>query len=45
MENEVKNTTENRKQEFLAKHGIWLMVLGLVAIIFILKYILIFFES
>jgi hypothetical protein len=44
MENNEKKL-EKGKQKFVSKYGVWLMVLGLIATIYILKYIFIFFEK
>lgn len=45
MDNIKENNSESVKKKFVEKYGVWLMLVGLVAIIYILKYILEYIEK
>lgn len=44
MENTVNNTGEENPR-FFDKYGVWIILLGLVALIFVFKYILVFIDK
>ncbi len=40
MKKETENLEENNKQTFIEKHGILILTVGLIATIFILKFLI-----
>lgn len=45
MENNIEKQSENTTKTFKEKYGIWMMLVGLIAIIYALKFILEFIEK
>ena len=44
MENVVKESG-SEKPKFTEKYGVWLMLIGLVALVFLFKFILVFIDK
>ena len=45
MENKTEKQPENVKQKIMEKYGVWIITIGLVALVFVLKYILEYIEK